>query len=65
VRAGEVLVTPRGVHHEMRNDGPEPASTLHVYAPPTGRPVSPPFIDRTEVPTDTRTDTRTDIRPDI
>ncbi|GAA1973001.1 cupin domain-containing protein [Kitasatospora viridis] len=43
----EVLVTPRGAHHRMRNDGPERAVTFHVYAPPMSGGVSAPYRDHT------------------
>jgi mannose-6-phosphate isomerase-like protein (cupin superfamily) len=47
VGTGQALLTPQGVHHQMRHNGPGRAVTLHIYAPPPGKPVSQPFIDRT------------------
>ncbi|MEU8926711.1 cupin domain-containing protein [Kitasatospora sp. NPDC048545] len=43
----EVLVTPRGSFHRMRNEGPGKAVTFHVYAPPMQGGVSAPYIDHT------------------
>lgn len=42
-----LVVTPRSAHHRMRNDGPDRAVTLHVYAPPMQGSVSQPYRDRT------------------
>jgi cysteine dioxygenase len=40
-----VMVTPRSVYHRMRNDGPDRAMTLHIYAPPMPGGVSAPYRD--------------------
>jgi quercetin dioxygenase-like cupin family protein len=42
-----VVITPRAAYHRMSNDGPEPAMTLHIYAPPMPGGVSQPYRDHT------------------
>jgi mannose-6-phosphate isomerase-like protein (cupin superfamily) len=42
---GQILLTPRGVKHQMTNIGDEPALTVHIYAPPVGGNPSAPFRD--------------------
>ena len=31
--AGDVILHPRGIRHELWNDGPEPARVLEIYTP--------------------------------
>ena len=47
--AGNVVVTPKGVKHQLSNPGTERAKTLHFYAPTLPSPAgSPPLNDFTE-----------------
>lgn len=45
-----LVVTPQSARHRMRNDGPERALTLHIYAPPMDGGVSQPYRDHTSSP---------------
>lgn len=47
--AGQVIVTPRGVKHQLRNDDDERLVTLHVYAPCLDGYVSKPMNDYTDL----------------
>ena len=31
--AGDVILHPRGIRHELWNDGPDPARVLEIYTP--------------------------------
>jgi quercetin dioxygenase-like cupin family protein len=52
VSVNGIVITPRYVYHQIRNDGPERAVTLHIYTPPLTGDVSWPFRDRTISPID-------------
>jgi quercetin dioxygenase-like cupin family protein len=57
VRAGDLVVTPRGTWHQMKNHTSSRAVGLHVYGPnmATNRKMSEPFRDfRAEVLARTR-----------
>ena len=41
----EIVITPRGMTHQMTNDPSCRSVTLHIYAPSTKTPVSQPFRD--------------------
>ena len=45
--AGQVIVTPQSVKHQLRNDAPSRLVTLHIYAPPLEGNVSIPMNDYT------------------
>jgi quercetin dioxygenase-like cupin family protein len=48
IRGGEVVVTPTGTRHQLRNAGSDRLVTLHVYSPPMQTPMSGPIADRRE-----------------
>lgn len=48
-QAGEVVVTPQGAKHQLRNDTQERLVTLHVYTPRLETPISEPVNNYTHL----------------
>jgi len=47
IRERELVITPRGVVHQLVNQSTARVVSLHVYGPGLQTPISPPFEDLT------------------